>query len=353
MPKFIKMSTFYKLVIQNIIRQTPNAITVEFQIPTELQKSYQFIAGQYVTLKLTLNNEEIRRAYSINSSPSSKSLQITIKSVKNGTFSKFANEQLAVGNLLEVSVPEGKFLLEPNTNHSKNYIAFAAGSGITPVISIIKTVLEKEINSTFTLVFGNKTKEDTIFYNEINELQNNYVGKFKVNYVYSQANEANSEFGRIDKAIINKFLNSEIIFDDYFICGPEQMIETVSSILKQKNVSEKYIKFELFTTTSTEKSIENLNSNHAKIKILVDNEEFNFEMNNKQTILEATLKQGIDAPYSCQGGICSSCIARIKKGSAQMKKNSILTDFEIADGLVLTCQAIVTSAEVEVDYDDV
>lgn len=347
------MSTFYKLVIKNIIRQTPNAITLDFQVPVELQQNYQFTAGQYVNLKLTLNNQEIRRAYSINSSPFSNQLQVTIKSIKNGTFSKFANTQLVVGNILEVSEPEGKFTLEPKPEQAKNYIAFAAGSGITPIISIIKSTLEKEKNSTFTLVYGNKNKAETIFFSEINELQNNHIGQFNVHYVFSQIKENNADFGRIDQTIVSKYLQRELYFNDYFICGPEAMIEIVMAELKRKNVADKNIKFELFTTNKAENKVETLDSNAVKLTVLVDHDTFEFEMNAKQTILEAALKQGIDVPYSCQGGICSSCIARIKNGTAQMKKNSILTDSEIAEGLILTCQAHATSGAVLVDYDDV
>ncbi|MCA6421262.1 MAG: ferredoxin--NADP reductase [Flavobacterium sp.] len=351
------MSSFYKLHIKEVKRETPNAISVAFTVPNELQPVYKFVAGQYITLKLTLDGQEIRRAYSICSSPNSGELRIAIKSVKNGHFSKFANENLKVGDIIEVSQPEGRFTFEPNSEKQKNYAAFVAGSGITPVMSILKTVLESEPKSTFVLVYGNKTPEETIFHNELHELQLKYTGRFFVHYVFSHVKIGDEIFGRIDKSAVNFVLNNkhkEKEFDTFYLCGPEEMINLVSNVLKEHNVAEKNIKFELFSTsTATENPSAESHSSHTKITVLVDDEETTFEMSQKQTVLEAALKQGIDAPYSCQGGICSSCLARITNGTAEMKKNSILTDGEIAEGLILTCQAHPTSSEIYVDYDDV
>lgn len=350
------MSSFYKLHIKEVNRETPNAISVAFSIPSELQSVYQFIAGQYVNLKLTLDGNEIRRAYSICSSPNSNELRIAIKSVKNGHFSKFANDNLKVGDVLEVGQPEGKFTFEPSSDKLKNYAAFVAGSGITPVMSILHSVLESEPNSTFVLVYGNKNPEETIFHNQLHELQLKYVGRFFVHYVYSQMKVENELFGRIDKSNINFILNNkhkEKEFDKFYLCGPEEMINLTSTVLKEHNVADKNIKFELFSTSTAENKDAVSLEGHTKITILVDDEETTFEMSQKQTLLEAALKQGIDAPYSCQGGICSSCLARISKGTAEMKKNSILTDKEVAEGLILTCQAHPTSSEIFVDYDDV
>lgn len=350
------MSHFYKLQIKEIKRETENAISVVFNVPQELQSAYQFIAGQYINLKLVLDGNEIRRAYSICSSPNSGELRIAIKSVKNGHFSKFANENLKVGDLLEVGQPEGKFTFEPNADRQKNYAAFVAGSGITPVMSILQSVLENEPNSTFVLVYGNKNNTETIFHAQLHDLQLNYVGRFFVHYVYSQIKVENELFGRIDKANVNYVLNNkhkEKEFDKFYLCGPEDMINLVSTVLKEHNVADKNIKFELFSTSTAENTEASSHEGHTKITILVDSEETTFEMSQKQTVLEAALKQGIDAPYSCQGGICSSCLARISKGTAEMKKNSILTDKEVAEGLILTCQAHPTSSELLVDFDDV
>jgi ring-1,2-phenylacetyl-CoA epoxidase subunit PaaE len=350
------MHPFYKLQIKEIKHETASAISVTFNIPAELKSAYQFTAGQYVNLKLTLDGEEIRRAYSICSSPNSGDLRIAIKSVKDGHFSKFANDNLKVGDILEVGQPEGKFTFEPSSDRLKNYAAFVAGSGITPVMSILKSVLESEPKSTFVLVYGNKAPDQTIFHSELHDLQSKYVGRFFVHYVYSQSKADGELFGRIEKSAVNFVLNNkhkEKDFDKFYLCGPEEMINTVSNVLKEHSIAEKNIKFELFSTSTVDNPEAAKHTGHTKITVMVDSEEATFEMSQKQTLLEAALKQGIDAPYSCQGGICSSCLARITSGTAEMKKNSILTDGEIAEGLILTCQAHPTSTEIYVDYDDV
>jgi ring-1,2-phenylacetyl-CoA epoxidase subunit PaaE len=346
---------FYKLPIKELKRETPNAISLVFSIPEALQANYTFLAGQYVTLKLTLDGQEIRRAYSISTTPSSHEFRIAIKAVKNGFFSKFANENLNQGDLLEVSLPEGKFVFEPNKENQKSYLAFAAGSGITPISSIIKTMLSDEPNSTVVLVYGNKSPEETIFYNELHQLQEKYLGRFFIHYVFSQASAPDAFFGRIDKSVVNTVLNkhTDKTFSSYYLCGPEDMINLVSQILKEHSVSEKDIKFELFgTKPSADSGSSSAADGHTQISILVDHEEASFEMSQKQTVLEAALKQGLDVPYSCQGGICSSCICRVTEGSVTLKKNQILTDSEIADGLTLACQAVPTSSTLSIDFDN-
>ncbi len=350
------MSSFYKLSIKEINRETKEAVSVVFNIPQELAHHYTHIAGQYVTIKLTLDNLEIRRAYSICSEPESGELRIAIKAIKNGTFSNFANTSLKVGAVLEVGTPEGKFTFEPNIDKQRNYLGFVAGSGITPVLSIIKSVLISEPNSTFVLTYGNKSVEDTVFYNQLHELQLQFVGRLFVQFVFSKIKVEGALFGRIDKSVVNFILNSkhkEIVFSKSYLCGPESMINLVSETLKEHNFKDKDIKFELFSTSTSENKTVGISNEHTNLTVIVDGEETTFEMSQKQTLLEASLKQGIDAPYSCQGGICSSCLARITEGTAVMKKNSILTDGEIAEGLILTCQAHPTSATLKIDFDDV
>jgi ring-1,2-phenylacetyl-CoA epoxidase subunit PaaE len=349
------MPNFLKLIIKEVKRETKDAVSILFNVPQELKPNYTFIAGQYVNIRLTLDGKEIRRAYSICSSPESGELRIAVKAVKEGAFSQFANTKLKAGDVLEVGKPEGKFILEPEANTQKNYVAFVSGSGITPVLSIIKSVLKSEPKSSFVLVYGNKTPEDTIFHQELHDLHLQYVSRFFVHYVYSKVKADEALFGRIDKSVVNYVLNNKhaaLEFEKFYLCGPEDMIDTVSNVLKEKNVKESAIKFELFTSSVHEHEIKDLGG-HSKITIMVDDEETSFEMSQKQTILEAALKQGIDAPYSCQGGICSSCLCRVTEGTAEMKKNSILTDKEIADGLILSCQAHPTSETIYVDFDDV
>jgi ring-1,2-phenylacetyl-CoA epoxidase subunit PaaE len=350
------MPSFLKLIVKEVKRETKDAVSILFNVPEELKPNYTFIAGQYINLRLTLDNQEIRRAYSICSAPGSGELRIAVKAVTNGAFSQFATTKLKAGDVLEVGKPEGKFIFEPESDRQKNYMAFVAGSGITPVLSIIKSVLKNEPKSSFVLVYGNKSPEETIFHQELHDLQSQYVGRLFVHYVYSQASVEHSLNGRIDKTVVNTVLNTKhasLEFDKFYLCGPEDMINTVSGVLKEKNVKESAIKFELFTASSQENTINESLSGHSKITIMVDDEETTFEMSQKQTILDAALKQGIDAPYSCQGGICSSCLARVTEGTAEMKKNSILSDSEIEEGLILTCQAHPTSATIRVDFDDV
>ena len=350
------MSSFLKLIIKEVKRETKDAVSILFNVPEELKANYNFIAGQYLNLKLTLDGQEIRRAYSICSSPESGELRIAIKAVKHGTFSPFANTKLKAGDVIEVGTPEGKFTFEPQAERQKNYVAFAAGSGITPIMSILKSVLKNEPKSSFVLVYGNKSPEETIFHQELHDLQLQYVGRLFVHYVYSQAKAENALFGRIEKSAVNFVLKNkhkELEFDKFYLCGPEEMINIVSNVLKEHNVKDSAIKFELFASSSAENNIEKSLSGHSKITIMVDDDETTFEMSQKQTVLDAALKQGIDAPYSCQGGICSSCLARVTSGTAEMTKNSILTDKEIASGLILTCQAHPTSESIYIDYDDV
>jgi ring-1,2-phenylacetyl-CoA epoxidase subunit PaaE len=350
------MSSFYKLSIKEIIKETADAVSILFNVPEELKSHYTFVAGQYVNLKVTLDGQEIRRAYSICAAPKSGELRIAVKSIQTGFFSKFANEKLAVGNVIEVGTPEGKFTFEPKIDRQKNYAAFVAGSGITPVFSILKSVLEEEPNSTFVLVYGNKSEKDTIFHNQLHDLQLQYVGRLFVQYVYSQSTADNALLGRIDKSTVNFILkkkHSEMEFSKCFLCGPEDMINLVSNTLKENNISDSDIKFELFSTSSNDKEATSGADGHTKISILVDSEETTFEMSQQQTLLEAALKQGLDVPYSCQGGICSSCICKITEGAAEMKKNQILNESEVAEGLTLACQAYPTSTTIKIDFDDV
>jgi ring-1,2-phenylacetyl-CoA epoxidase subunit PaaE len=224
-------------------------------------------------------------------------------------------------------------------------------------MSIAKSMLEEEPNSTFVLIYGNKDESETIFHEELKTLQLKNLGRFFVHFVYSQANIAGELSGRIDKTVVNTVLknkHADKTFSKFYLCGPEAMIQVVTATLKENNIAEKEIKFELFgTSTASENKVATGNEVHTNISILVDADEVTFEMSQKQTILEAALKQGLDVPYSCQGGICSSCICRVTEGSATMKKNQILTDNEVAEGLVLACQAVPTSAEIKINFDDI
>ena len=351
------MSQFYKLSIKDIHKETDKCVTINFNVPTKLQDTFAFKAGQYLTLKTVINGKEVRRDYSICSAPKSGELKVAVKEVTNGTFSKFANRLLKANDVLDVAPPNGRFFFLPKDKKERTVVAFAAGSGITPIMSIAKTILAKESKSTFVLIYGNKTPKDTIFFNEILELHHNYLDRFNLQFVFSQSDEENALFGRIEKSTVNFIVKNKykhIDIDDFYLCGPEQMISTVKDVLIENDVNKNKIHFELFSTTKTEDAVDkSLLNGKTKVTVLVDDEETTFTMSQKKSILEATLAQKIDAPYSCQGGICSSCIARLKEGKATMRQNNILTESELAEGLILTCQAHPTTATIVVDYDDV
>ncbi|MFY7671826.1 2Fe-2S iron-sulfur cluster-binding protein [Tenacibaculum sp. MEBiC06402] len=348
------MSQFYKLKIKEVIRETAAAVSLVFDIPTNLQSEFNFVAGQYITLKATINGDEVRRAYSLCSSPNSNIVKVAVKAVENGTFSVYANEKLKAGDELEVSKPEGKFLLNPEAN--KNYLGFVAGSGITPVLSMVKSVLESNDSASFTLVYGNKSIADTIFYAELNDLKSKYDSRFNLSYVFSRENVEGSVFGRIDKAHVNYFIKNvykEMKLDKAFLCGPEEMINTASETLADNGFAEDAILFELFTSSIDEEAASQVKDGQTQVDVLLDGETISFTMPQDKDILSESLRNDVDAPYSCQGGVCSSCIAKVTEGKAVMVKNQILTDAELEEGFILTCQAHPTTSKITVDFDDV
>jgi len=349
------MSHFHKLILQEVRRETPDSVSIRFEVPDSLKKEFRFTPGQHLTLKTTIDGKEVRRAYSICSSPDSDELRVAVKKVPNGVFSVYANEKLEAGENMEVYIPEGRFLLHPE--EEKAYLAFVAGSGITPILSMIKTVLSNTSKSKFVLVYGNKSPQDTMFLVELKNLQNKYSNRLFIQWVYSRAQEQDSLFGRIESSTVNlvvknKFKDTK--FAGYYLCGPEEMIHVVKDTLLKNEVPNEDIHFELFTSTEKKTIPEAaLSKGKTHLTVHLDGETHTLEIKKSHSVLESVLEAGIDAPYSCQGGVCSTCIARIKEGSAVMAKNSILTDGEIAEGLTLTCQARPTSDTLSIDYDDV
>ncbi len=353
------MSTFYKLSIKEIQRETENAVSILFDIPESIREEFSFIPGQYITIKKELNGEELRRAYSICSSKKSNSIRIGIKAVDKGTFSVFATTNLKVGDALEVSPPEGRFILNPH-NDNQNYVAFVAGSGITPVLSMLKSVLETENNNKFVLIYGNKSSDKTMFKTEIDQLKIAHPDRFFVYYTFSEANDSTALFGRIDTSTINYIIknkHSNISFNEFFLCGPESMIDTVKTELLEKGFSEENIHFELFSTKVEETLAFDISEEKLEgetlITVLLDDEEETFSMKKETSILDAVLKKGLDAPFSCQGGICSTCLAQVTEGNAIMEINNILSEDEVREGLILTCQAHPTTDKITIDYDAV
>ncbi|MFS4415445.1 FAD-binding oxidoreductase [Maribacter sp. 2307ULW6-5] len=349
------MSDFHALTIASIDRLTPKSVAISFDLPETLKDTFAYVAGQYITLKATIKGMEVRRAYSISSAPASGKLTVGIKKVEDGLFSAYANDVLKPGDTLDVMPPEGRFTFEKGAG-AKTVGAFAAGSGITPIMSIAHTVLEDDDNSTFVLVYGNQNPAETMYRDELLALQSQYPQRFFVQWLYSRANEPDCLFGRIERSTVNlvtKNRYKHLDFDAFYLCGPETMINTVSDTLKENGIAEDRIHFELFTAAAPTPEAGAVLDGKTQIQVVVDDEEFSFTMDQKMLVLDAVLKENIDAPYSCQGGVCSSCIARVTEGSAEMVKNQILTDGEIEEGLILTCQAHAKSPTLKIDYDDV
>ncbi len=353
----LSMTQFHSLTVQQIKPLTPTSVAITFEVPKELKQTFAFAPGQYITIKKEIKGKELRRAYSISSSPKRDHITIGVKKVDKGGFSHFANTELKVGDVLEVMPPEGRFVFK-GTDTPKKVIAFAAGSGITPIMSIVKEVLANNPKNTFVLVYGNKSYAETMFYKDLVKLQLDNADRFFIYFTNSKVREEGSLFGRIDTSTVNyaiKNKHKNIEFDAYYLCGPEDMINTVGNTLEDNGVSKDKIHFELFST-STETLAEASpveSDGKTQVTVILDDEEYTLTMNKHEIVLDAVLKQNIDAPYSCQGGVCSSCIARVTEGNAEMVKNQILTDGEIAEGFILTCQAHPLTPTLKVDYDDV
>lgn len=341
----------HPLVISKITKNTPNAVLISFEVSDEEKERFRFEAGQYLTLEANINKNLVRRSYSI-CSAEDEGLQVGIKEVPEGIFSTYANRSLGEKERLMVAPPEGRFRYK-SKDEAQTLAAFAAGSGITPIMSILKTMLLDHPENRFHLVYGNKTPEDSMFYKELKALENTFEGRLTIQWVFSRANVDGSLFGRIEPGVVKNALKQmEKIADKFYLCGPEKMIEKVSNTLTASGVEKADVLFELFTSSSEVEEINGENKT-ASIEIIYDELTHKIENTAGKSVLEAALQNKLDVPYSCQGGVCSSCIARIKSGSAAMASNQILTDQEIEEGLILTCQAHPASDHLVVDYDDV
>lgn len=354
---------FHRLIVKDIKKETPECVSVLFDVPAELKKDFQFSQGQSLTMRTTINGEEVRRTYSICSSPLENQLKVAIKKVEGGLFSGFANEQLKKGDILEVMQPVGKFYTELNPAQKRNYLAFAAGSGITPVLSLIKTTLAIESSSHFTLVFGNKNRSNIIFFEELESLKNKYMERFNLVHVLSrERTDTDINFGRInnDKLIeLNKLVDYSCI-DEFFICGPEEMIFCVKDFLETKGIDKKKIHFELFTSAgakaqSTRHKVQGTDTQgpQSNITVKVDGRSFafNLSLNSETTILDAALKQAADLPFACKGGMCCTCKAKLLEGEVIMDVHWGLEQEEVEKGYILTCQSHPKTEKVVVDFD--
>jgi ring-1,2-phenylacetyl-CoA epoxidase subunit PaaE len=350
---------FHKLAIKDIRKETPDCVSIAFDIPSEIQPDFRFIQGQNITLKIPGNTQE-RRSYSICTSPLENELRVAVKKVDNGLFSTFANEQLKKGDILEVMPPTGTFFTGLNPAQKSEYAFFAAGSGITPVISLIKTILLTEKKSNVTLLYGNKNLASVIFKDQLEDLKDKYLQRFSLINIFSrEKTESEFNYGRIDVSKLNqlsRFVNFNKV-DHFFICGPEQMIFTVKDFLKGWGVDSEKIHFELFTTptkkhTQIYKAVEEAKAEGSEITVKIDGRSFDFTLGyNEETILDAGLAQGADLPFACKGGVCCTCKAKLLEGEVEMEANYGLEKSEVKEGFILTCQSHPRSEKVVVDYD--
>lgn len=353
---------FHRLAVKEVKKETPECVSLLFDVPEELKKDFQFSQGQSLTMRAIINGEEVRRTYSICSSPLENQLKVAVKKVEGGSFSSYANEQLKKGDVLEVMQPVGKFYTELNPAQKKNYLAFAAGSGITPVLSLIKTTLATEQESSFTLVFGNKNRSSIIFFEELESLKNKYMERFNLVHILSrEKTDTVVNFGRINTEKLNDLgkLVDYAGTDEFFICGPEEMIFCVKDFLEAKGVDKKKIHFELFTSPGQKKpgavsrKPGDDSGPKSKISIKLDGRSFDFDLPlaSDTTILDAALQQGADLPYACKGGMCCTCKAKLLEGEVMMDVHWGLEEEEVEKGYILTCQSHPKTERVVVDFD--
>ncbi|HUQ97146.1 MAG TPA: 1,2-phenylacetyl-CoA epoxidase subunit PaaE [Chitinophagaceae bacterium] len=357
------MIHFHRLQVKKKKKETDDSISITFDVPPALTDTFRFTQGQSVTLRTTLHGDELRRNYSICSSPLEGLLKIVIKKVDGGLFSTWAFEKLEEGDFLDVMPPVGKFGTPLHPNHKKNYLALAAGSGITPILSIIKTTLLTEPHSQFTLVYGNRTKSSILFKEELEALKDKYLSRFRVIHILSrERTDADLNYGRIDKAKCAQLFQSLISLsgtDDVFLCGPEDLIFCVRDFLVAAGFSKDHIHFELFTIPGQKKSVvttqahvEKATGPTSKISVTLDGVSFDFDLAyNGQSILDAALAQGADLPYACKGGVCCTCKARLRQGAVDMDVVWGLEPDELEQGFILTCQSHPKTETVVVDFD--
>lgn len=355
---------FHSLKVKDIRPETADCVSVALEVPEELADDFKFIPGQYLTFRRGDGEQEIRRSYSICAAPNDCELRVAIKKVEKGQFSTYANEELKPGDTLDVMPPMGNFTIKGKDTKHKHYMAVVAGSGITPVMSIMKTVLEQDDETQFTLIYGNKSRGTIIFREAIEALKNKYMERLRVYHVLSRESMDAPLFnGRITadkcKDMCDKLININTV-DEVFICGPEQMILSVRQQLIDLGMESGQVHMELFTSPDQPKaSHEKWEKEHAedngkmsKVSITLDGTTFDLDLPyNGDSILDAALKMGADLPFACKGGVCCTCRARITEGDVEMEVNYALEPDEVEDGYVLTCQSHPRSERVVVDFD--
>ena len=356
------MAEFYSIKVTDVYKETKDTSVVVFDIPEHLRDNFKFIQGQHLTLKKDINGEDVRRSYSLCSSPIDNEWKVAVKQIPGGVFSTYVNTELKAGDELEIMEPSGNFYVDIDASTPKNYIGFAAGSGITPMLSIIKTHLELEPNSTFKLFYLNRTAKSIIFKEEIEQLKNKFFQRFHT-FHFLTREQRDIEFlnGRFTPEKLQILTNTFIDIadtNDCFICGPQDMIFLIRDELQAAGLDASKIHYELFFTGSSDEDNRHITevlehkAEGTAVTIIDGGKEFQFIMEDDyDNLLDGALAAGADLPFACKGGVCSTCKCRVVEGSVEMKINYALDEKEVAQNLVLSCQAVPTSKKVVVDFD--
>jgi ring-1,2-phenylacetyl-CoA epoxidase subunit PaaE len=355
-------ASFHSLRIADIRRETADSVSLRFDIPPALKSTFAFEAGQHLTLRAEIGGEDVRRSYSICSSAVDDEIRIAVKRMPGGKFSSWANNALSVGQSIDVLPPMGRFVPPRPNGAALRYVGLAGGSGITPIISILKTVLQTQPQSRFTLLYGNRDTASIMFLEELAGLKDRYLDRLEIyHFLENEVEEIALFNGRIDHAKCSEVLSTLIDVkntDAFFICGPGPMMDAVEAALDERGVPTGNIFVERFTTVAF--SAEQIAKNEAlqqsaagaTLSVTLDGRSSIVRFDaTASSILESVQAAGMDAPYACKGGVCTTCRARIVSGTVTMKKNYGLTEYEVAQGYVLTCQAVPTSDQVALSYD--
>ncbi|AYE84813.1 2Fe-2S iron-sulfur cluster-binding protein [Sulfitobacter sp. D7] len=352
------MSQFHPLLVTDIHHTIRDAVVLTLK--PEDPGAFAFTQGQYLTFKQDFDGTELRRNYSICAGLDDGELKVGIKRVDGGAFSTYANTELKVGDTLHAMPPQGKFFTAIEPEVAKNYLGFAGGSGITPVLSILKTVLKREPNSTFTLVYANRAVNTIMFREELEDLKNRYMGRLTVIHILESGQDMELFEGRIDQAKCDALFKHWIQIDNIdtaFICGPEPMMLAIAEALKTNGLTDEQIKFELFSESQQgrlakqEMAKRSEGQSGTEITVIIDGARRSFTMQKGQSVLEAALENGQEAPFSCKAGVCSTCMGKVLEGEVEMISNHALEDYEVERGYVLTCQSYPLSDTLTIDYD--
>lgn len=355
------MSKFHSLRVASVARETRDAIAVAFDVPGELQRTFEHAPGQHLTLRADVAGQDVRRSYSICSAPHERQMRIAIKRVAGGVFSSWANEHLRAGANLDVLAPAGHFHVPLDARHEKHYLAFAAGSGITPVLSILKATLVSEPRSRFTLIYGNRASSSVLFKEELADLKDRYLERLNLVFVLSREQQDIDLFnGRIDREKVNALLERWIdgaTIDTVFLCGPLGMMEAVRAALEAHGIDKSRIRVELFAASAAQahpaaRPHPAPGAGDCEVSVIQDGRTRFFTMHkNSDSVLDAALEQGLELPYSCKTGVCSTCRCKRISGEVDMDANFALEDYEVARGFILPCQSYPVSDKLVLDYD--